>query len=448
MDGEHALTAGGIALRLGMVLLLVAANAFFVAAEFALVGVRRSRIDALAAEGDGKAVTVQEALRHLDRYISATQLGITLASLGLGWIGEPALAVLVDRIAVAFGMPAPTGAGHTIAAIAIAFLIITFLHIVLGELMPKSVALIRPERVSRWVARPLMIFAQVMAPFIHVLNGTANRLLRLFGVEAANEAQHVHSPEELRLLVVQAHAHGTLDESDSAMLAGVFDFHQKKARDVMRPRTEVVALDIESTQEEVWEVLRSERYSRYPVYRDSLDDPLGVFLAKDLWLHDGKDPFDLQGFVREALYVPESRPAELVLDDLRKTRAHLAVVLDEYGGTAGIITMEDLIEEVIGDISDEYDVANRLAVVTDGVLELAGSMSLVDVRSDYGLRIPEGDWSTLGGYVFSALGRLPKVGDRAAFPGGELEVVAMEGRRVAALRVHRPADEPVPAARA
>ena len=445
MEGEQALTAGGIALRLGMVLLLVAANAFFVAAEFALVGVRRSRIDALAAEGDGKAATVQEALKHLDRYISATQLGITLASLALGWIGEPALAVLVDRIAGAFGMPVPTGAEHTIAAIAIAFLIITFLHIVLGELMPKSVALIRPERVSRWVARPLMLFAQVMSPFIHVLNGTANRLLRIFGVEAASEAQHVHSPEELRLLVVQAHAHGTLDESDSAMLAGVFDFHQKKARDVMRPRTDVVALDVESSQDEVWEVLRSERYSRYPVYRETLDDPVGVFLAKDLWLHDGTAPFDLQAFVREALYVPESRPAELVLDDLRKTRAHMAVVLDEYGGTAGIITMEDLIEEVIGDIADEYDVANRLAVVTDGVLELAGSMSLVDVRSDYGLRIPEGDWATLGGYVFSAVGRLPKVGDRAPFPGGELEVVAMEGRRVAALRVHRPAAEPAAA---
>ena len=447
MEGEHALTAGGIALRLGMVLLLVAANAFFVAAEFALVGVRRSRIDALAAEGDGKAATVQEALKHLDRYISATQLGITLASLGLGWIGEPALAGLVDRIAGMLGLPIPTGAEHTVAAIAIAFLIITFLHIVLGELAPKSVALIRPEGVSRWVARPLMWFARLMSPFIAILNGTANRLLRLVGVEAASEAQHVHSPEELRLLVVQAHAHGTLDESDSAMLAGVFDFHQKKARDVMRPRTDVVALDVESTQEEVWEVLRAERYSRYPVYRDSLDDPVGVFLAKDLWLHDGTAPFDLQAFVREALYVPESRPAELVLDDLRKTRAHMAVVLDEYGGTAGIITMEDLIEEVIGDIADEYDVANRLAVVTDGVLELAGSMSLVDVRSDYGLRIPEGDWSTLGGYVFSTVGRLPKVGDRAPFPGGELEVVAMDGRRVAALRVHRPAGEPAPAAR-
>ena len=441
MEGEDALTAGAILLRLAMVLMLVAFNAFFVAAEFALVAVRRSRIDAMAAEGDSKALTVQYALTHLDRYISGTQLGITLASLALGWIGEPALAVLVDRGLALVGIHLSSAAAHSGAAIATAFIIITFLHIVLGELAPKSLALVKPEGVSRWVARPLMLFSQVMSPFIAVLNGAANGLLRLAGLQSANESQHVHSPEELRLLVMQARAHGTLDESDSAMLAGVFDFHEKKARDVMRPRTDVVALDIESTEAEVWEVLRSERYSRYPLYHESLDDPVGVFIAKDFWLRDDEEPFSLANFVRDALFVSESRPAELVLDDLRKTRAQLAVVLDEYGGTAGIVTMEDLVEEVIGDIADEYDMANRLAMVTDGVLELAGSLSLVDVRSDYQIRIPEGDWSTLGGYVFSTLGRLPKIGDRVPFPGGELEVVAMDGRRVAALRVHRPLEK-------
>jgi CBS domain containing-hemolysin-like protein len=444
LEGEGAVTIGGIALRLSMVLLLVALNAFFVAAEFALVAVRRSRIEQLAAGGDRKAATVREALTHLDRYISGTQLGITLASLALGWIGEPALAILVDRGAAALGVALPPGGAHLPASIITAFLIITFLHIVLGELAPKSVALVAPEKVSRWVARPLMLFSQVMSPFIWLLNGAANRLLMLFGMHTASESNHVHSPEELRLLVMQARAHGTLDESDSAMLAGVFDFHEKKARDVMRPRTEVAALDIEATEDEVWEVLRAERYSRYPVYRDSLDDVVGVFLAKDLWLHDGAEPFRLETFVREVLFVPDSRPAEMVLDDLRRSRAHMAVVLDEYGGTAGIVTMEDLVEEVIGDIADEYDLSSRLAMETDGVLELAGSLSLVDARSDYQLALPEGDWSTVGGYVFSKLGRLPHVGDRAPFAGGELEVVAMDGRRVAAVRVHRgaPAQQP------
>jgi magnesium and cobalt exporter, CNNM family len=417
------------------VLGLVALNGFFVAAEFSLVAARRSKLDEMIAQGDRAARTVQAALQHLDRYIAATQLGITIASLALGWIGEPILAQLFDRVFRTVGLnPSPT-AIH-VAAVPVAFFILTFFHIVLGELAPKSIALTSPEKTARAVVRPLLVFSRVMSPFIWVFNGAANSLLRLFGVEPINDPEG-HSPDEIRFLVMQAHARGTLDESDRAMLAGVLDFHEKKARDVMRPRTEVVALDIEATEEEVWEILRRERYSRYPVYRDSLDDVTGVFLAKDLWLHSGDAPFNLADFVREPMYVPDSRPAERVLDDLRKTRAHMAVVLDEYGGTAGIVTMEDLVEEVVGDIADEYDFASRESIVTDGVLELAGSLSLIDVRSDYRIQIPEGDWTTLGGYAFAKLGRLPRMGDRIPIPGGEMEVVAMDGRRIAALRIHR-----------
>jgi CBS domain containing-hemolysin-like protein len=436
---EHvqALTGGGMALRLAAVFLLVFANGFFVAAEFALVGARRSKIDQMAAEGDGASKTVQQALRHLDRYISGTQLGITLASLSLGWIGEPALATMVDQLFAAMGRRVSPGAAHTAAAVAIAFFIITFLHIVLGELAPKSAALAAPERVSRWVTRPLVLFSRLMSPFIWVLNGAANQLLRLFGIGPVSEASRVHSSEELRLLVEQAGEYGALDKADSAMIAGVFDFHEKKARDVMRPRTEVVGLPIEATEREVRDAVRRERYSRYPVYRDTLDDIEGVFVAKDLLLHDNGAPFRIETYVRPALYVPDSRRAERVLDDLRTSRAQMAVVLDEFGGTAGILTVEDLVEEVIGDIADEYDQASRTVVNVDGVLELAGAMSLVDVRSDHSLPIPEGSWTTLGGYVFSAIGRLPRIGDRVSYPGGELEVVALDGRRVAALRVHR-----------
>lgn len=417
------------------VLGLVALNGFFVAAEFSLVAARRSKLDTMIAQGDRAARTVQSALQHLDRYIAATQLGITIASLALGWIGEPMLAQMFDRFFRMIGLnPSPT-AMH-VAAIPMAFFILTFFHIVLGELAPKSIALTSPEKTARAVVRPLLVFSRMMSPFIWIFNGAANALLRIFGVEPVNDPAG-HSPDEIRFLVMQAHARGTLDESDRAMLAGVLDFHEKKARDVMRPRTDVVALDIEATEEEVWEILRRERYSRYPVFRESLDDVTGVFLAKDLWLHSGDAPFNLADFVREPMYVPDSRPAERVLDDLRKTRAHMAVVLDEYGGTAGIVTMEDLVEEVIGDIADEYDFASRESIVTDGVLELAGSLSLIDVRSDYRIQIPEGDWTTLGGYAFAKLGRLPRMGDRIPIPGGEMEVVAMDGRRIAALRIHR-----------
>jgi CBS domain containing-hemolysin-like protein len=297
--------------------------------------------------------------------------------------------------------------------------------------------------VSRVVARPLMLFSRVMSPFLWVLNGAANALLRAAHVRPVSESERVHSPEELRLLVMQSGAHGAIDAADQAMLAGVLDFHHKKALDVMRPRTVVAALPIDASEAQVREVLRAERYSRYPVYRGSLDDVVGLFLAKDLWLRDPAAdraaPFQLERFVREVLYVPDSRRAERVLDDLRRSRAQMAVVLDEYGGTAGIVTMEDLVEEVIGDIADEYDAASRTAMEMDGVLELAGSLSLIDVRSDHHLAIPEGEWTTLGGFVFSALGRLPRLGDRVPFGGGELEVVAMDGRRVAAVRVLRDA---------
>ncbi len=434
---EPELIGGGsIAGRMGVVLVLVLINGFFVAAEFSLVAVRRTRIDELAEAGDKRARTVQGALRDLDRYIAGTQLGITIASLGLGWVGEPAVAGILDRILEAFGMTPPPAGVHTAASFTVGFLILTFLHIVLGELAPKSVALVRPEGVSRVVATPLIFFSRIMSPLIWVCNGAANGLLKLFNISRVTEIQG-HSPDELRLLVMQSRAHGRLDESDTAMLAGVLDFHYKKARDVMRPRTEVVSLETSATEEEVWKLIKEERYSRYPVIRETIDDVIGVFLAKDLWLRDESAPFSLKELTREVLYVPDSRAAERVLDDLRKTRAHMAVVLDEYGGTAGIITMEDLIEEVIGDISDEYDFAARTAIEADGVLELDGTMSLIDVRSDHRVQIPDGDWTTLGGYAFARLGRLPRMGDRVPVPGGELEVIAMDGRRIAALRVHR-----------
>jgi putative hemolysin len=265
------------------------------------------------------------------------------------------------------------------------------------------------------------------------------RAVRPVTVRLATPLMRLLSHDDLRALIKQARAAGALNESDSAMLSGIFAFHHKKIQDVMRPRTEVVALPLDATEEEVREVLRAERYSRYPVYRGSLDDVAGVFVAKDLWLApaDAAGPFALQHFVREALYVPRRRPAERVLDDLRRTRAHMAIVLDEYGGTAGIVTVEDLVEQVIGEIADEYDLATRRAMTLDGVLELAGSLSLIDVRAEYEVPIPEGEWTTLGGYAFAGLGRAPRVGDRVPFPGGELEIIAVDGRRIAALRVHR-----------
>ena len=278
-----------------------------------------------------------------------------------------------------------------------------------------------------------------MSPAISLLYGAANVLLRRFGVSPQSDAHHVHSPEELRLLVMQARAHGTLDETDSAMLAGVFDFHEKKAYDVMRPRTEVAALDIDSTRRRCGQVVRRERYSRYPVYRDTLDDVIGVFLAKDLWLHDGQQQFSRSrtSCGRRCTF-PSSKPAERVLDDLRKTRAQMAVVLDEYGGTAGIVTMEDLVEEVVGDIADEYDFASRTAVMI-GRRARAGRVAVAR-RRPLGLRPadPGGRLDHVRRLRVRAT-RPParRSATASSFPGGELEIIALEGRRMAGLRVHR-----------
>jgi CBS domain containing-hemolysin-like protein len=313
---EAGLTAEQVAWRLGVVLALVAVNAFFVAAEFALVGARRSRIDQMADDGDRAARLVQRILDQLDLYISSAQLGITLASLGLGWIGEQTFALLFDRLFALAGVSAPPAATHGIAATVTAYVVLTFLHITLGEQTPKSASIVNAEGVARWCARPLLVFTVVMGPFIRVLNASNNAILRALHLPAVTEKSHVHSPEELRMLVMQARAHGTLDESDSAMLAGVFDFHEKKAYDVMRPRTEMVALEVESTEEEVLAAIRAERYSRYPVYRDTTDDIVGVLLAMDVLLRtDGERarPFALADYVREALYVPSTRAAERVL---------------------------------------------------------------------------------------------------------------------------------------
>ena len=446
MEGTTVeLTAREVAWRLLAVLMLVGANAFFVASEFALVSARRSKIDALAKRGDLRARAVQRALQKLYRYISATQLGITLASLALGWVGEATIAMLLRAALVKLGVDAPASVTHVAATVTTAFIIITVLHIVLGELTPKAIALSDPERVSRRIVLPLRAFAALVSPFTVLLNGAANAMLRLFRVPPVSGRSTVHAPDELELIVRQSLNEGTFSETDREVLQGVFVFQKKKARDVMHPRTKVVSVWIGATEDELWETLRTEGYSRYPVHDESPDDVAGIFLAKDLWMRDRSTPFILKDHLRPALFVPEGRPAELVLNELRKTRAHMAIVLDEHGGMQGLLTLEDLVEELIGDIADEYDAAVKDSATSDGVLELQGALSLIDVRQDHKVEIPEGSWTTLGGYVFTKLGRVPRIGDRVPYPGGELEVVAMDRKRVAALRVMRsPAVSPPP----
>jgi len=425
--------------RLAAVVLLVAANAFFVAAEFALVASRRTRIDAMIRKGDRRAAVVKKALQSLDRYISGTQLGITVASLGLGWIGKPALAGTIEWLFAGLPSPLDAVATHSVA-VGVAFAIITVLHIVLGELAPKALALLHPEQTSRWVAPPLIVFTIATNPFIWLLNGTANGVLRLFGAKPPTEHERVHSPEEIMMLVEQSRETGDIAAQGARMIEGVFEFTEKAARDVMTPRTSVVGLPVEATLAEAADTVARAGRSRYPVFRETLDDVVGTVHAKAILAGlRGDASATVETVMRPAFFVPGTREVEDVLADMKRQKVHIAIVLDEYGGTAGLVTMEDLLEEIVGPIYDEYDRAPEPAGATapDAAPVLSGAAEIRDVNEAYGLTLDDSDYTTVGGLVFGMLGRLPKVGDVVTVTGGQLEVIEMDGRRVGKVRLVR-----------
>jgi CBS domain containing-hemolysin-like protein len=432
-------------LKLAAVLVLVGANAFFVAAEFALVSVRRTRIRELVDSGDRLARRVQKAQENLDLAISGTQLGITLASLGLGWIGEPAVAGTIrDTFS---GLPAPWAsiATHGVAT-TLAFLLITYLHIVLGELAPKTVALLKPETVSRFVAAPLNAFNALVRPAIWFLNGSAGLFLRLIGMRPADAEEQVHSPEEIQLLLQESRREGAVEQDEEAMIHGVFELTHTVAREVMTPRPDIEAVSADASLDEVVEVAGRTGHSRFPVLEGSLDKIVGVLIVKDLLPWFQKD--DWTGFragdaAREAYYVPDSKPVDDLLAQMRHEKVHLAVVVDEFGGTDGIVTLEDLLEEIVGDIYDEHDPARQpdIAVKPGGRVEVDGGMSLSDLIEEFGLSAAEDEYDTVAGYVIGVLGRIPEKGERVRLGEAELEVRDVADRRVTLLELHHPAAE-------
>jgi CBS domain containing-hemolysin-like protein len=435
MEPSSTPAAAPIGLGLAAVVVLVLANAFFVAAEFALVGARKSRLEELIQRGERKAILARRAVQSLDRYISATQLGITLASLGLGWAGEPALARVIDGAFSWLPDALQPYATHG-AAVVVAFSIITVLHIILGELVPKALALLYPEQVSMWVTAPLMGFTWVMTIPITALNGTANGLLNLLGINPPGDHERLHSPDEIRILVEQSQEGGSLGAQDARLLEGVFEFSERTAQEVMTPRTRMVALEADSSVARAAAVIATAGRSRYPVYADTLDDVVGVVHAKAILVAFREDPERLlKDVVRPPLFVPGTRKVEDVLADMKRQRTHLAVVLDEYGGTAGLVTMEDLIEEIVGDIEDEYDAADRPGTEPDGATRLDGGLPLADLYDRAGIEIEDENYTTLGGYLFGRLGRLPRAGDQVKVQDRTFEITEMEGRRVKNVRL-------------
>ena len=425
------LSAGAIIWRLSVALLLVAANGFFVAAEFALVGARRTRIEALAKAGNRRARLAESAINRLDHYISGTQLGITLASLGLGWVGESTFAVLL--IAGFDGLPAPWNvvATHAVAG-TLAFAIITFLHIVLGELAPKSTALLFPERVSLWTAGPLIVFSRVLGPFIALLNGAANLLLRTVGLRAPRDMERIHRPEEIELLLAQSARHGLVGEDPAEMIRSVFHLAETTAAEVMTPRTEVVAIAADMTVDDAAAFILEQGHSRYPVYEENLDHIVGVLLARDVWRaqRDGSARM-VTAIAREPDFVPDTNSVAQLLRHMQREQTHIAIVIDEFGGTAGIVTIEDLVEEIVGEIEDELDEARpELQRLESGEIMLAGRTPIYELNEHYGLQLPEKDYTTVAGYVLGQLGRMARVGDEVSVDGGCLRVLDVTGRRV------------------
>ncbi|MGH2534097.1 MAG: hemolysin family protein [Thermomicrobiales bacterium] len=434
-------------LSLFAVIFLVLANGFFVATEFSLVSVRRTRMQQLASEGSRSARAVLDRLDHLDTYIAATQLGITISSIGLGWIGKPALAHLIEPMIdqIPFISEGTRDAARDTIAFAIAFSIVTALHIVFGELAPKSIALQRSEATSLVVAAPIYWFNLIFRPVISVLNGVGNWVVRQFGVQPAAGHALVQSAAELRLSIDASRQAGLVEQAAHDLVNRAFTFTELEVRHAMVPRTEMVAVPIDASLDDVLGVAADSSHMRLPVYENNTDHIVGIVFVKRLLpllreSHEaGESAFHLRDYVTEAIVVPETVPAADVLNRLRLAGTQIAVVIDEYGGTAGVVTLEDLVERLVGEIDDESRMvgeAERHAVADVDLID--GLMGIGEARERFALELSEDHYNveTVGGYVFSALARRPELGDEVSLPGGRvLRVEELDGLRIARLRV-------------
>ncbi|MEP6989476.1 MAG: hemolysin family protein [bacterium] len=422
--------------RLLAIIALLALNGFFVAAEFSVVRSRRSRLEAMARGGDAKARLVLKASASLARLLSASQFGITLASIGIGALAEEALSAIFGQFFITLPLPLRISAAGlgTFCALAV----VTYSHVVFGELAPRGATINNPERMARWLVPGLVAFAWITKPFTWLLNRSADLVLKPFGVKPGSSEENVHSADELRILVEQSQEVGVLERQDAALIEGVFEFSEKNAREVMTPRTDIDALDIDTPLEETMAFVIETERSRYPVYEQSIDNIVGLMLAKDLIpvLRDPPLRFTVADVMRPVHVVPGSREVEEVLADFKRLKAHMAVVLDEYGGTAGVVTMEDLLEEIVGEILDEYDVAELTpASEPDADVLVPGATHINELNERFGLDIPTDEYTTMGGFVFGALGRLPVAGDRVTASHAMFTVKAMHGRRIETLAV-------------
>jgi CBS domain containing-hemolysin-like protein len=465
---------GSVAMDIAIVFILVLANSFFVASEFSLVSVRKTRIDQLAAEGNSAAVVVKRAVRDLDRYIAATQVGITIASLLLGGLGEEALEPLVHPL---FAWMPETWLGVTSAGLAasFAYFIMTALHVIIGELMPKSIALQKPDSTALWIGRPMLFFAIIFSPLTWLLNGIGNFLLRLIGFHPAEGHSQVHSPEELDMLFTESHKGGEINLTEFEILHRVVRFSDTTARAIMVPRLEMQTLPLAVTRSALTDFLQGRPHTRIPVYRDSLDDIVGIVNSKDLEhlsyrelareLEQLKTAYpggnsrqrapegsqamdvntlDLTPMMFEAAFVPETLRVDRLLTEFKKRRQQIAIVIDEYGGTAGLVTLADLLEQVFGNLPDEgNETEPDILKQPDGRIQLAGRVTIDEVNELFGFGFRSEEAETMAGLVIIALGRIASVGDEVEINGFRIRVEKVDRFRIATLSLAFPAGKAI-----
>jgi CBS domain containing-hemolysin-like protein len=428
-----------IALNLFMVAVLIGLTAFFVASEFAIVKVRSSRIDQLVSEGNPKAEAAQKIISNLDGYLSACQLGITITALGLGWLGEPTIVVLLNPVFESFAVP--ESASHIIAFI-IAFSVITFLHVVIGELAPKTWAIQKAEQITLLTAKPLILFYKIMYPFIFTLNGSARFITRMFGLGTASEHEVAHSEEELRIILSESYESGEINQSELDYVNKIFEFDNRIAKEVMVPRTEIVSLEKDTPLKEIVRTVKEEGYTRYPVIEGDKDNILGLINIKEILTDclSNECPQDqpVPNYIKPIIRVIETIPIHDLLLKMQKERSHMAILIDEYGGTAGLVTAEDIIEEIVGEIQDEFDIDERPLVQKLGEEHFIFDAKLLinEFNDLLGTDLSDEEVDTIGGWMLTQRYDL-KQGDSLTEGGYKITAKEMEGHHIFYVEVKR-----------
>ncbi|TVZ87685.1 CBS domain containing-hemolysin-like protein [Aeribacillus composti] len=424
--------------NLFMVAVLIGFTAFFVASEFAIVKVRSSRIDQLISEGNKNAVVAKKIISNLDEYLSACQLGITITALGLGWLGEPTVEHLLHPVFEKMNFSPYVS---NILSFGISFAAITFLHVVIGELAPKTVAIQKAEAITLLTARPLVLFYKIMYPFIWALNGSARGIIRLFGLKPASEHELAHSEEELRLILSESYKSGEINQTEYKYVNNIFTFDDRIAKEIMVPRTEIVALDKNKTIKENLEIIKKEKFTRYPVIDGDKDHVIGLINIKEVFTeissHDSLNTEkSIDDFVRPIIQVIESIPIHDLLLKMQKERIHMAILYDEYGGTSGLVTVEDILEEIVGEIQDEFDEDKKPIIqqINHDRALVDGRILISEINDWLGLKIEETDVDTLGGWMLTERYDI-KQGESIEFGPYTFHVVEMAGNHIKTIEI-------------